>query len=69
VLYLNPVVRYDGRELSVAAASVDRAATWTKRGGLLVGCAAIGLLMWRRRTPAPSAAAPQVLTDANRKTA
>jgi hypothetical protein len=69
VLYLNPVVRYNGRELSAAAASVDAAATWTKRGGVLVGCAALGLLMWRRRTPAPSAAAPQVLADAKRRTA
>jgi hypothetical protein len=69
VLYLNPVVRYNGRELLTAAASVDAAATWTKRGGVLVGCVAFGLLIWRRRAPAPSAAAPHVLAEAKRKTA
>lgn len=69
VLYLNPVIRYNGRELSMAAASVDAVTTWTKRGGVLVACAALSVLAWRRRAPAPGSAAPHVLTDATRKTA
>jgi hypothetical protein len=69
VLYLNPVVRYNGRALPISAASVDVLATWTKRGGVLVGCAALGLLAWRRRAPAPSVAAPHVMADVKRKTA
>jgi hypothetical protein len=71
VLYLNPVIRYDGRQLPVAAASVDAVGTWTKRGGVLVvGCAALSLLVWRRRAPAPPAAdRSPVLAEAKRKTA
>jgi hypothetical protein len=69
VLYLNPVIRYNGRELSVAAASVDAVTTWTKRGGVLVGCAALTWLAWRRRAPTPGTAAPEMVADAKRKTA
>lgn len=38
VLYLNPVIRWDGRHLTPPAATVDLAWTWTFRGSLLVGC-------------------------------
>jgi hypothetical protein len=42
-LYLNPVVRYDGIQLSPPVAVFDGTATWERRGGLLVGAA---LLAW-----------------------
>jgi len=69
VLYLNPVLRYNGRELPVLAASVDAVPTWTKRGGALIGFVALALLLRRRRSPAPSAAADEVMTEAKRRTA
>jgi hypothetical protein len=69
VLYLNPVLRYNGRELPVVAASVDAVPTWTKRGGTLIGLAALALLLRRRRAPAPSAAAAEVVAEAKRRTA
>jgi hypothetical protein len=69
VLYLNPVIRYNGRELPVAAASVDVVPTWTKRGGVLISFAALAFLVRRRRTPTPSAVAPQVVAEAKRRTA
>lgn len=65
VLYLNPVIRYDGNAAPVMPrATVDVAATWTFRGGLLTG----GLLLVayrvlrRRSSPAraQSLASPQV---------
>jgi hypothetical protein len=58
-LYLNPIVRWNGRELGAPIAPVDTAMTWGLR--LTVGLAlvlAAGLL-WRRRTvssPAPALA-------------
>jgi hypothetical protein len=69
VLYLNPVIRYDGRELAAVAASIDVAATWTRRTAFLVACATLTLLAWRRRAAVPAPAAPTVLAGAKRKTA
>jgi hypothetical protein len=69
VLYLNPVIRYNGRELAASAASVAAAATWTRRTAFLVACATLTVVAWRRRTAVPAPAEPSVLADAKRKTA
>jgi hypothetical protein len=37
ILYLNPVVRWNGRTLPAPSATVDVALTWTYRGGLMLG--------------------------------
>lgn len=37
ILFLNPVVRWDGRTLPAPSATVDAALTWTYRGTLLLG--------------------------------
>jgi hypothetical protein len=50
VLFLNPVVRWDGRRLPAKAARVDAAATWLFRGGLLAAGALL-LVRARRRQP------------------
>ena len=65
VLYLNPVVRYDGR-LPVPAAKVDVASTWLLRGSSLIGGA---LLLWaysRRRRPVTRPVTQPALVDAKR---
>jgi hypothetical protein len=46
VLYLNPVIRYDGKSMPKPAASVDATATWTMRGSIGV---ALGLLVFAAR--------------------
>jgi len=68
VLYLNPVLRYDGKNLPKPAASVDAAATWAIRGGTGLGLAAVWLAFARRRkTHQPVSRA--VLADAKRNIA
>jgi hypothetical protein len=57
VLFLNPVVRYDGRKLVPLSATVDVAATWTLRGGFLVACAVWALFVRRRRVEAAMSSA------------
>ena len=46
ILFLNPVVRWNGRTLPAPSATVDAALTWTYRGGLMLGAL---LLMMRAR--------------------
>jgi hypothetical protein len=63
ILYLNPVIRYNGQSLPKPMATVDKASTWALRGGTGVS---VGLL-WaytrrRRHQPLPHA----VLADAKR---
>jgi hypothetical protein len=48
-LYLNPVVRYDGRVVANPAASVDQGRTWLLRGFVIAGFAAFVFLVGRRR--------------------
>ena len=58
VLYLNPVLRYDGARLPVPTSTVDAAATWTLRGSAGLALALLaGALLRRRRLqgrPAPA---------------
>lgn len=59
VLYLNPVVRYDGSDLPKPAATVDVASTWLLRGSSALGAALAAIAYARRRrlTTAPVARA------------
>jgi|KBSSwiStaDraftv2_1062776.scaffolds.fasta_scaffold57622_2 hypothetical protein len=49
VLYLNPVVRYNGENLARPAATVDVASTWALRGGSGLGIALVWSAFARRR--------------------
>jgi hypothetical protein len=67
-MYLNPVIRYDGRALPAPAAAVDPVRTWMLRGVWALALAFAALRLWPRRTAVdrvPSAAA----ADTDRETA
>ncbi len=49
LMYLNPVVRYDGTHLPAFSPRVDVGATWLVRLALAVACVAAMLLLGRRR--------------------
>ena len=49
VLYLNPVVRYNGTHLPAPVASVDVASTWMLRSSCGLGCFVLGFAYTRRR--------------------
>ena len=68
VLYLNPVLRYNGKSLPKPAASVDAATTWAIRGGTALGVAVIWLAYSRRRK-AQQPLSRAVLADAKRNIA
>lgn len=69
VLYLNPVVRYDGTELPAPVARVDVASTWVLRGSSGLGCCVLAFASARRRRLAVLPRPQPVLADAKRKTA
>lgn len=69
VLYLNPVIRYDGAGLPAPAATVDSAATWTLRGSVGLSLGILAFARARRRRPSHRRAAQPVLAAAERKTA
>ena len=48
VMYVNPVIRYNGTTLPVLASTVDGTSTWLHRGIVLVVSAGIVFLLWRR---------------------
>jgi hypothetical protein len=56
VLYLNPVIRWDGARLPLPAASVDLAWTWIQRGGSVVGAVLLVMARVRSRQRATSIA-------------
>lgn len=68
VLYLNPVLRYDGKNLPKPMASVDASSTWAIRGGTGLGVAAVWLAFARRRK-AQQPVQRAVLADAKRNIA
>jgi hypothetical protein len=49
VMYVNPVIRYDGSRLPSPAATVDGASTWLHRAVIFIVSAAVIVLLWRRR--------------------
>jgi hypothetical protein len=69
VLYLNPVVRYDGAALPRPAATVAPVATWLMRSAFAIGLAVLALLFTRPRSLDASKAAEPILPEATRKTA
>ena len=68
VLYLNPVIRYDGASLAVPLASLDVVGTWVIRVSFVLGCAALAAISTRRRRPRARRPAT-VLADAKEKSA
>ncbi len=64
VLYLNPVMRYDGVRLPARTADVDAAATWLHRVVVALLSAFVVFLLWRR----PSAARPRPEPSSNERT-
>jgi hypothetical protein len=69
VLYLNPVVRYDGAALPRPAATVATLATWLMRSAVTIGLALLAVLFTRRRSLAVADVPETVLADPKRKTA
>jgi hypothetical protein len=64
VLYVNPILRYDGAGPPRPTARVDVAATWALRGGSAVGLAVVSLAYARRRRRAQYPVARPVLASA-----
>jgi hypothetical protein len=52
VMYINPVVRYDGARLPQPSAAIDEAPTWLHRAIIFIISAAVVFLLWRRRVTA-----------------
>ncbi len=52
VMYLNPVIRYDGVRLPSPVATRDGNATWLQRTLIAFGCIALVPVLWRRPTTA-----------------
>jgi len=48
VMYVNPVLRYDGTTLPARAATADPTSTWLHRGVILIIAAAVFFFLWRR---------------------
>ncbi|HWW88818.1 MAG TPA: hypothetical protein VNZ26_34735, partial [Vicinamibacterales bacterium] len=51
ILYLNPIIRYDGNSLPAPNAAIDPLMTWVFRLALLFGCGAIVWEIWGRHRP------------------
>ena len=49
VMYINPVLRYDGASLPSPSAAVDTTSTWVHRAIIFIITAAIMFLLWHRR--------------------
>jgi len=48
VMYVNPIIRYDGATLPSPEAAVDETSTWLHRTFILLLSAGVGFLLWRR---------------------
>ena len=60
ILYLNPVIRWNGTSLPAPTATVNAAWTWTQRGGIVLACVALLIRVRTRRTEAAVPAASAV---------
>ena len=69
VLYLNPVIRYDGVSIPSPPATVDAAGTWLLRASSTLAAAALVITLARRRRPVLQTAARPILADIKRNTA
>jgi len=52
VMYVNPIVRYDGGKLPALTAVVNKPLTWLSRAIVVVVSVVVPPLLWRRRTQA-----------------
>ncbi len=52
VMYINPVLRYDGSRLPSPSAPLDETSTWLHRAIIVILSAAVMFFLWRRRTRA-----------------
>ncbi len=50
VMYVNPIMRYDGVRLPSLTATVDETSTWLRRAAVLALSGGAVFLLWRRRT-------------------
>ena len=50
VMYLNPIIRFDGASLPAPAATVNESMTWVWRAIVAAGCVVVLMRLWRRRT-------------------
>jgi hypothetical protein len=69
VMYLNPVIRYDGVSIATPVATIDAAGTWLLRGSSGLACALLTLALARRRRPVLQATPRPILADIKRNTA
>jgi hypothetical protein len=69
VLYLNPIIRYDGVGIVRPTATIDLAGTWLLRGSSVLAASVLILALVRRRRPLPQAARRPILADIKRNTA
>jgi len=69
LLYLNPVLRYDGMRLPAPSASVNVTGTWLQRAGLPIVAVALVVMYRRRRAGVPVSPAETLLARDDRKTA
>jgi hypothetical protein len=68
-LYLNPVLRYDGRALPSPVATIDGPQTWLLRSGIVAALLATASLLWPRRKVLPAAAMSPALPETDQETA
>jgi hypothetical protein len=69
IMYLNPVLRYDGVRLPTPAVSVNRPGSWLKRGFLLIATLALIVIYRRRRAGGLVSPHEAILPRDDRKTA
>ena len=69
ILYLNPVLRYDGIRLPAPSASVNLAGSWLQRGLLLIAAVALVVMYRRRRAGVLVSPHQAILPRGDRKTA
>jgi hypothetical protein len=52
VMYLNPIIRFDGVGLPVLTTTVNEPLTWLQRTAIVIVCVVVPFMLWRRRTAA-----------------
>lgn len=69
VMYLNPVIRYDGATIAAPVATVDLASTWLLRGSCALAVSVLTIALARRRRPVLQTSPRPLLADVKRNTA
>lgn len=69
MLFLNPIIRWDGVSLAMPKAAVDFGATWMLRTSIALTAGGLLLLYARRRKPTISSTARPILASAKRNPA